>query len=115
RAERIPEDLGVVVAVVVHEPGRYDPAVGLDGSPRWPVETPQLGDLAPHHADVAVEGGPTGAIDDATVLDQQVVGHVILHSGFVSERGDCTPVSGALSSALLGCGDERSQLAPDSL
>jgi len=86
RAERIPQDLRVVVAVVVHEPGCHDPPVGLDGPSRRPVEAPQLRDLAPHHPDVTVEGGPTGAIDDATVFDQEVVGHVILRGrGFVNE------------------------------
>ena len=75
RAQRVPQHLGVVVAVVVHEPRGDHTAVGLDHAPRRAVEPSELGDLAPHHADIAVEARPTGAIDDATVLDQEVKGH----------------------------------------
>ena len=76
RAERVPEHLGVVVAVVVDEPGRDHPSVGLDDPPGGAVQPSQLHDLAVGDADVAVEGGPAGAVDDAAVLDEQVVGHV---------------------------------------
>src|SRR2546422_112870 len=61
----------------------------------------QFRNLAPHHADLAVEGGPTGAIDDATVLDQEVVGHGVLRSRGFANEGNSTPVRRALSSA--GC------------
>src|SRR5256885_15644907 len=47
------------------------------------------------------------SIDDATVLDQEVVGHVILRGqGFVNE-GNSTPVRRALSSGGWqgGCGE----------
>ena len=39
RAERIPQDLGVVMAVVVDEPRRNDAPVGLDDAPRRSVES----------------------------------------------------------------------------
>ena len=74
-AERIPQDLGIVVAVVVDEPGRHDAPIRLDDPPRRAVEASQLDDPTARHAHVSVERGPTGAIDDATVLDQEVVGH----------------------------------------
>src|SRR5438128_261922 len=67
-AERIPEDLRVVVAVVVHEPRRDDPAIRLNDPPRGSAEAPELHDLALRHPDVAVKGGPARAIDDASVL-----------------------------------------------
>ena len=74
-AERVPEDLGVVVAVVVDKPGRHHAPIRLDDPPRRAVEASQLDDPAARDAHVTVERGPTGAIDDATVLDQEVVGH----------------------------------------
>ena len=72
-AQRVPHDLRVVVAVVVDEARRDGPAVGLDGLARGAAETPHLDDLAAGHGDVAVIGGPTRAVDDASVLDEQVV------------------------------------------
>ena len=47
--ERIPGDLGVVVTVVVDEPGRHDPPIGLDHLTRGAAQTAQLHDLPPRH------------------------------------------------------------------
>src|SRR5206468_10934761 len=79
-AERIPQHLGVVVAVVVHEARRDDPPVGLDDLARRAAQATELDDLAAGYRDIAVEGGAAGAVDDASVLDQQVVGHAALLS-----------------------------------
>jgi hypothetical protein len=76
-AQRIPGDLRVVVAVVVDEARRDGPPIGLDDLPRDAAQAPQLHDLAPRHGDVAVEGGPTGAVDDASIPDEQVVTHAV--------------------------------------
>ena len=57
-AERIPEDLRVVMTVVVHEPRRDGPPIGLDDPPRGSGEAPKLHDLSLRDPDVAVEGGP---------------------------------------------------------
>src|SRR5262245_60771960 len=76
-AERVPGDLGVVVAVVVDEARSDDPPIGLDDLARGAAEAPQLRDLSPGHGDVAVEGGSARAIDDASVSDEQVVGHAV--------------------------------------
>jgi hypothetical protein len=82
-AEGVPEDLGVVVAVVVDEPGRDDASIRFDDPAGRAVEPSQPHDLAAGHGDVTVERGPTRAVDDATVLDQQVERHVVapLRSG----------------------------------
>jgi hypothetical protein len=85
-AERIPEDLRVVVTVVVDEPRRDDPSIGLDDTSRGSVEAPELHDLSLGHPDVTVKGGPARAVDDAAVLDQQVVGHGVAPLE-VSRRG----------------------------
>src|SRR4029453_5550063 len=76
-AERIPHDLRVVVAVVVDEARRDDPPVRFDGLTRGSAEPSQLDDLSLRDADVAVEGGPAGSVDDASVLDEEVVGHLV--------------------------------------
>ena len=76
-AERIPDDLRVIVAVVVDEARRDDPTIRLDDLARGAGEAPQLDDLSPGHGDVAVESGPTRAVDDASVLDEQVVSHAV--------------------------------------
>src|SRR5207247_8248162 len=75
-AERVPRHLRIVMAVVVHEAGRHHPAVGLDGAAGWPGQPPQLHDLSARHSHIAIEGWPAGPLDDATVLDQDVVAHV---------------------------------------
>ena len=42
----------------------------------WPGQPPQLHDLSARHSHIAMEGWPAGPVDDATVLDQEVVAHV---------------------------------------
>src|SRR5207245_9312131 len=95
-AERIPEDLRIVVTVVVDESRRDDPPVGLDDPPRGSVEAPELYDLSVGDSDVAVAGGPARAIDDAAVLDQQVVGHVFLLSQRPNARATATTSASVL-------------------
>ena len=56
---------------------RDDPPVRFDRLTRGSAEPSQLDDLAFRHADVAVEGGTSGSVDDASVLDQEVVGHLV--------------------------------------
>src|SRR5207247_5791440 len=55
--------------------GSDDASVGLDRALGRAVQPPHLDDLAVGHADVAVEGGPAGTVDDAAVLDEQIVAH----------------------------------------
>ena len=76
-AERIPHDLRVVVAVVVDEARRDDPPVGLDRLTRGPAEASELDDLSLCDTDVAVKRGTPGSVDDASILDEQVVGHLV--------------------------------------
>src|SRR5207247_1023551 len=52
-------------------------AVGLDDLARRTAHPSELDDGPLLDRDVAVECRPARAIDDATVLDQQVVGHVV--------------------------------------
>ncbi len=56
-AEGVPENLGVVVAVIVHEAGCHHAPIGFDHPPGRPIEPAQLDDLSPSHSDVTVKGG----------------------------------------------------------
>src|SRR5262245_43290982 len=76
-AERIPHDLGVVVAVVVDEAGGNDPPVRFDRLARGPAEASELDDLPLGDTDVTVKRRTSGSVDDASVLDEQVVGHLV--------------------------------------
>ncbi len=75
-AERIPGDLRVVVAVIVDKARRDDEPVGIDRTARGAGQLADLDDLPVFHRDVAAEGRATRAVDNAAVLDQQVIGHL---------------------------------------
>ena len=75
RAQRIPGDLSVVVAVIVDKARRHDPAVGVDRPLGWPAQLADLGDLAVLDPDITAEGGSPRAVDDAAILNQQVICH----------------------------------------
>ena len=59
----------------VDEAGRDGKAAGVDHPPP-PVEAAHLHDAPAGDADVPVIGGEAAPVDDASVLDQQVVGHL---------------------------------------
>jgi hypothetical protein len=63
--------------VVVDEPRGDDQAVGVDGARGGTAQLPGRHNLAAAHRDVAAEGGESGAVDHATVLDEQIIRHVL--------------------------------------
>ena len=75
RAERIPGDLRIIVAMIVDKARRDDAAVGVDRARRRPGQFPDLDDLAVLDRDIAAIGRSARAIDDTTVLDQQIISH----------------------------------------
>src|SRR5215469_18587305 len=74
-AQRVPGDLGVIVAMVVDKPGRHDPASGVDRPPGGTGQFADLGDLPVLDRDIAAEGRHSGAVDDAAVADQEIIRH----------------------------------------
>jgi hypothetical protein len=63
------------VAVIVDEPGRDDPAFGVDRPRGWPAQLADLGNLSVLDAHIATESWHPRPIDDAAVLDQQIIRH----------------------------------------
>ncbi len=77
-AQRIPGDLRVVMAMIVDKARRDDQPRGIDRAPGRPRQFADLDDLAVLDRDVGAEGRPAGAVDNAPVLDQEVIGHRFL-------------------------------------
>ena len=124
-AQRVPGDLRVVMAVIVDEAGGDDPAVGVDRPRGRAAQFADLDDLAVLDPDIAAEGRHPRAVDDAAVLDQQIIRHrypfLCLRArvevlGKLSTRraSPCTAKSKAWSSFLawLECGAARRRLSP---
>jgi hypothetical protein len=65
------------VAVIVDEARRHDPPVGLDRLAGGPAEASELDDLSFRDTDVTVKRGTPGSVDDTSILDEQVVGHLV--------------------------------------
>ena len=76
RAERVPGDLRVVMAMIVDKARRDDLAAGIDGLAGGAGQFADLGDLAVLDRDIAVERRHPRAVDDPAVLDQQVIRHL---------------------------------------
>src|SRR5437879_3148971 len=99
RAERVPGDLRVVMAMIVDKAGRNDLTAGIDGLAGRAGELAELGDLAVLDRDVAAKRRHTRAVDDQPILDQQVIRHLC-------------PSSIALRKLLLLVADYSMQPAP---
>ncbi len=63
------------MAMVVDKAGRDDAAGGVDRARGRPAQFADLGDLAVLDPDIAAERRHARAVDDAAVLDQQVIRH----------------------------------------
>src|SRR5205807_4296452 len=74
-AERVPGDLRVVMAMIVDKAGADRAAVGVDRLRRRAGELADLGDLAVLDPDIGAEARHAGTVDDAAVLDQQIIRH----------------------------------------
>src|ERR1700737_1830885 len=75
RAQRVPGCLSVIMAVVVDKAGCHHLPRGVDRALRRAAQLAEFDDLAVLDADIAAEGRRSRAVDDATILDQQVIGH----------------------------------------
>jgi hypothetical protein len=75
RAQRVPGDLRVVMAVVVDKAGGDRAAVGIDDLVGGAGELADLGDLAVLDPDIAAERRHARPVDNEPVLDQQIVCH----------------------------------------
>ncbi len=85
RAQRVPGDLRVVMAMIVDKAGGDDAAGGVDRALGRAAQLADLGDLAVFDADVALERRHARAVDDAPVLDQQIIRH--RYTFLLSEAG----------------------------
>src|SRR5438067_10923646 len=94
-AERVPGDLRVVMAMIVDKAGADRAAVGVDRLRRRAGELADLGDLAVLDPDIGAEARHAGTVDDASVLDQQIIRHRLppAQPGTAAAR----PLAGTLS------------------
>ncbi len=74
-AQRVPGDLGVVMAMVVDKARGDGAAVGVDRLFGRARQFADFDDLAALDADIAAKRRHARAIDDAAVFDQEVIGH----------------------------------------
>src|SRR6266436_10366103 len=74
-AERVPGDLGVIVAVIVDKAGSNGAALGVDRAHRGAAQLADVDDLAVLDADIAAESRHSRAVDNQPVLDQQIIRH----------------------------------------
>ena len=75
RAERVPGDLRVVMAVVVDKAGGDDLAAGIEHLAGGAGQFADLGDLAVFDRDIAMERRHPRPVDDPAILYQHVVRH----------------------------------------
>src|ERR1043166_5130051 len=80
RAERVPGDLRVVMAVIIDKARADDPALHIDGLAGRAGQLAHLDDLAVLDRDIAVKGGHARAVDDPAVLYEDVIRHRISSS-----------------------------------
>src|SRR5262249_39689631 len=78
RAQRIPGDLGVVVAVIVDEARGDRLTSDIDDRVGSARQFADLDDLAVLDGDIAMERRHPRAVDDPAVLDQDVIRHLAL-------------------------------------
>src|SRR5262249_42630526 len=98
-AERVPGDLRVVMAMVVDKARRDDAARSVDRARRRTGQFADLDDLAVLDRDIAAIGRAAGAVDDAAVLDQQVIGHRLIPSSSSRRKpGSISAFTGAPAS-----------------
>src|SRR6516225_5035587 len=69
RAQRVPSDLRIVVAMVVDKARRDHPALGVDRAFGRAAQLADLGNLPAFDADIAAESRHAGAVDDPAVFN----------------------------------------------
>jgi len=65
------------MAVIVDKAGRDHQTGSVDRARRRPRQFADLDDLAVLDRDIGAEGGPARAVDNAPVLYQEVIGHLV--------------------------------------
>jgi hypothetical protein len=78
RAQRIPGDLGVIVAVIVDKARGDRLTADIDDRVGSTRQFADLDDLAVLDGDIAMERRHARAVDDPAVLDQNVVRHLVV-------------------------------------
>src|SRR5262245_52562156 len=73
--QRVPGHLRIIVAMVIDETGRHHEAIDINGARRRAAEFADRDNFAVAHGDIAAEGRYTGAINDSTVLNQEIIRH----------------------------------------
>ena len=85
-AQRVPGHLRIIVAVIIDEARRDHQAVGINRTRRSIPEFADRDNFALADANIATEGRHAGAINDATVLNQEIIRHgLILLAGGAAE------------------------------
>ena len=79
--DRVPEDLCVEVGVDVDEARRDQTAVGVDRPVRRPVDAADGGDAVARDRHVGPRGLAAAAVDERSIPDHEVVGHVVSPCG----------------------------------
>ena len=74
-AQRVPGHLRIIVAMVIDEARRDHEAVGINRPRRRGAEFADRDNFPVGDRDIAAEGGHAGAIDDAPVLNQEIIRH----------------------------------------
>src|SRR5262249_23637877 len=74
-AQGIPECLGIIVGVMVNKPRGDDPTIGIDDARGGFIKPADSDDLTMVHRHVGGKGGPSGAVNHASVLNEQVICH----------------------------------------
>src|SRR6516225_1080912 len=77
-AQWVPRDLSIVMAVIVDKAGGDGAAFGVDRARRGAAQLTDFDNLAVFDADIAAEGRHPRAIDDQSILDQQIIRHRFL-------------------------------------
>src|SRR5262249_13160202 len=75
RAQRVPGDLGVVMAVIIDKAWGHNLSLGVDRTFGRTAQLAELDDLAVFDPDVAAKRRHSRAVDNTPVLDQQVIRH----------------------------------------
>src|SRR5271169_3921895 len=107
-AQRVPRDLGVVMAVVVDKAGGDGASFGVDRARCSAAQLADVDDLAALDADIAAKRRHPRAIDDQSVPDQQIIRHRFLPPrpglplATLSSPMECTASSGGDTPCLCG-------------
>src|SRR6516164_4829009 len=86
-AQRVPGDLGIIMAVIIDKAGGDGAAIGVDRARRSAAQLTDVDDLAVLDADIAAERRHPRTVDDQSIFDQQIIRHrfLLLGPGYPSQ------------------------------